>query len=73
MSDGGGDDVRVVLEEVAFAFKFAERFGDVLSDAGFLCDDEGFCHGLRWPFRVRAGGERREGARKLRILQPMNF
>jgi hypothetical protein len=27
-----------------------------LSDAGFFCDDEGFCHGLRWPFRVRAGG-----------------
>jgi hypothetical protein len=27
-----------------------------LSDAGFFCDDEGFCHGLRWPFRVREGG-----------------
>jgi hypothetical protein len=27
-----------------------------LSDAGFLCDDEGFCHGLRWPFLVIEGG-----------------
>ncbi len=56
MTDSGGDDVRIVFEEVAFAFKFAERFGDILSDAGFFCDDEGFCHGLRWPFRVRTGG-----------------
>ena len=64
MTNGRGDDVGIVFEEVAFAFKFAERFGDVLSDARFLCDDEGFSHGLRWALRVREGGERREGARK---------
>ena len=44
MPDGGGNNVLVVFEVVAFLGDLPERAGDVLRDARFLGNDEGFGH-----------------------------
>ena len=46
VADRSGNDKVVILVEVIFFGASADGFGDVVSDRGFLGDDEGFAHGL---------------------------